>query len=376
MAGFEFSAKQQSIVTATITLVCVLVVATMLVGLIKLLGGFLTVFGGIFTPLAVAAILALVLKPYYDWLATVVRFRLLAVVLVFLSILVPLGAFLWGFGSLVVEQLHGLFARIPDWFERLWIEAQLRWPSVLRFWNDQGLADHLQRAMQNNAQRIADGLGNVLSRLLEAGVNVFRAVAAMLMWVVFPVYFSYFLVAGPISAAKREQMLSFLKPETRHDAIYLWQEFVSILVSFFRGQVVVALIMGIILAVGFVIVGLQYGLAIGLLMGLLNIIPYLGSLMGLLLVTVVSLTQSGGGFGLLAGALVVIAIVQFLEGNFLTPRIMGQRTGLHPVTIMVAIFFWGTALGGLLGMILAVPLTAFLVVFWRLIKTKYIGEVV
>jgi hypothetical protein len=61
------------------------------------------------------------------------------------------------------------------------------------------------------------------------------------------------------------------------------------------------------------------------------------------------------------------------EGE-LTPKIMGDRTGLHPMVIIVAIFFWGTALGGILGMILAIPLTAFLVVFWRLAKEKYISE--
>ena len=65
---------------------------------------------------------------------------------------------------------------------------------------------------------------------------------------------------------------------------------------------------------------------------------------------------------------------QLIESYLLTPRIMGDRTGLHPVAIIVAIFFWGSALGGILGMILAIPLTAFLVVFWRMVKEKYIQE--
>ena len=74
--------------------------------------------------------------------------------------------------------------------------------------------------------------------------------------------------------------------------------------------------------------------------------------------------------------LVVFTVVQLIEGYLLTPRIMGDRTGLHPVAIIVAVFFWGSALQGILGMILAIPLTAFLVVFWRLAKEKYIGELV
>ena len=86
--------------------------------------------------------------------------------------------------------------------------------------------------------------------------------------------------------------------------------------------------------------------------------------------------QAGGGLGTLVGVLVVFAIVQLIEGYVLTPKIMGDRTGLHPVAIIVAVFFWGSALQGILGMILAIPLTAFLVVFWRLAREKYIGEIV
>jgi predicted PurR-regulated permease PerM len=90
----------------------------------------------------------------------------------------------------------------------------------------------------------------------------------------------------------------------------------------------------------------------------------------------ISLLQEGGGTMTAALVLVVFAIVQLIEGYLLTPKIMGDRTGLSPLVIIVAIFFWGTALDGILGMILAIPLTAFLVVFWRLVKTRYLKEIV
>jgi predicted PurR-regulated permease PerM len=67
-------------------------------------------------------------------------------------------------------------------------------------------------------------------------------------------------------------------------------------------------------------------------------------------------------------------VVQLIESYVLTPKIMGSRTGLHPMAIIVAVFFWGSALSGILGMILAIPITAFLVVFWRLAREKYIEE--
>jgi predicted PurR-regulated permease PerM len=74
--------------------------------------------------------------------------------------------------------------------------------------------------------------------------------------------------------------------------------------------------------------------------------------------------------------LVVFAVVQLIESYLLTPKIMGDRTGLHFMAIIVAIFFWGAALGGITGMILAIPLTAFLASLWRLAKEKYITEIV
>ena len=76
----------------------------------------------------------------------------------------------------------------------------------------------------------------------------------------------------------------------------------------------------------------------------------------------------------LVAVVVVFSTVQLIESYLLTPKIMGDRTGLHPLAIIIAIFFWGSALNGILGMILAIPLTAFLVVFWRLAKDRYIGE--
>ena len=86
--------------------------------------------------------------------------------------------------------------------------------------------------------------------------------------------------------------------------------------------------------------------------------------------------QEGGGLGTVAGVLIGFLVVQLLEGYILIPKIMGDRTGLHPMVIMIALFFWGSALGGIFGMILAIPLTAFLVVFWRLAREKYMSELV
>jgi predicted PurR-regulated permease PerM len=181
-------------------------------------------------------------------------------------------------------------------------------------------------------------------------------------------------MAGGLHLGRLKGDLPFLKPETQDDLIYLIEQFIGIVVAFFRGQLIIAFLQGLLFAVGFTIAGLDYGFLIGLILGFLNIIPYLGNIVGLGVALPLALLQPDGGWARVGFVLIVFAIVQTIEGYFLTPKIMGDRTGLHPMVIIVAIFFWGTALSGLLGMILAIPLTAFLVVFWRLAKEKYVRE--
>ena len=130
--------------------------------------------------------------------------------------------------------------------------------------------------------------------------------------------------------------------------------------------------MGVLLAAGFSAVGLKFGLFVGLALGILNIIPYLGTIVGLAFALPLAFFQPGGGWQLAGLVLLVKVVVQAVEGWVLTPRILGHQTGLHPLTIMVAIFFWGTALGGVLGMLFAIPLTAFVVTAWRLARRKYL----
>ncbi len=171
-----------------------------------------------------------------------------------------------------------------------------------------------------------------------------------------------------------EEQLGFLRSSLRSDLIFLTREFVTIVVAFFRGQLLIAMIMGSLYALGFYSAGLQFGLALGLLFGLLNVVPYLGSIVGLSVVVPLAYFQEGGGLNTLGFCMSAFAVVQLLESYYLTPKIMGRQTGMHPVVVIVAIFFWGTALGGILGMIAAIPLTAFLIVAWRLLRLKYLGE--
>lgn len=369
-----FSDRQRRIIAAALTLACLVLMTAIIIGIGRLLISFFQFFSGVFLPLAVAGILALMLRPYHAWLTSRIRSRVAAMILVTLSLIIPFVATAWFFGALILEQVSGLAASIPVWIGSVleWSRRQIPW--LTDIWERYGLAQRLEAFLSSHGDALTTGAAEFGVQLAQAGHVLFRSVAGILSWAVLPVYFVFFLVAPPCPTDRLADLMPFLKQETRDDLVELARRFVSIIVAFFRGQFVVALLQGLLYGTGFAIVGLDYGFLLGLIFGFINIVPYLGNVLGLLCVLPLAYFQKGGGWFLVIGTGVVFAVTQLIEGYILTPRIMGKQTGLHPGVIIFAMFFWGTALGGILGMILAIPLTAFLVVFWRLLRTKYIHE--
>jgi predicted PurR-regulated permease PerM len=373
--ALKLTERQSTTVATALTILAALVILLVVVGFFWLIAVFLRTFSGVFLPLAVGAVAALVCQPYYDWLRRKARLpRPLALVAVLLSFVLPVGAFFGFFGTLVTRQVVDLAARAPEWWEGASSNLQQRWPELQEFLRTP-LGARIREALLGMEDQILVGLGGVGGTALSAGAGVVRGIGGFLGWVVLPVYFVFFLMIErrPMDA---KSALPFLKPETRKDVLYLVHEFVNIIVAFFRGQIIIAFLQGLLFAVGFSLVGLRYGFVIGLMLGLLNVIPYLGSMIGLGMSLPIALFQDGGGWAKLGLVLLVFVIVQLIEGYLLTPRIMGERTGLHPLAILVAIFFWGQALGGVMGMIFAIPLTAFLASVWRLVREKYVTELV
>ena len=375
--SFELSERQQRTVAAALTILSAVVIVATVGGVFWLVGVFLSRFANVFLPLAVAGVAALVCQPYFEWLRDRLRLgRVLALVAVFLSVIIPLVAFFWFFGSLLVGQLGDLVAKLPEWWQEFaaWVEEHA--PQVVAFIENNPYLKHIRSAMEGQEEAIVQGLEAVGRGALSAGVSVVSFVISLFGWFVAPVYFAFFLLADSPGKFEVQRFLPFLKEETRNDVAYLFQQFVEIIVAFFRGQLIVAFLQGVLYAIGFSLVGLKYGFIIGMVLGFLNIIPYLGSIVGLTTALPLAFLQPGGGLIRVVLVILVFTIVQTIEAYLLTPKIMGDRTGLHPMVIIVSIFFWGSALGGIIGMILAIPLTAFLVVFWRLAREKYVRELV
>jgi len=369
--------RQRATVAAAVTLGAALALVLVFSAIVWGLALFVGAFQNVLLPPVVAGILTMLLRPYYNWLLKVCHGSpVAALVLFFLSALVPIGAVIWFAGVFAANQLLQMFDELPSMINAMQEAGRSYWTRVAALLEKYGRMPEFGNLLENPEGMVASALRASGERMSQSIVQMFQSVAGMFAWAVLPVYLVFFLMAKPFETRQINEFLPFLKKETREDVIYLIDQFIGIILTFFRGQTIIALAQGALFAIGFAIAGLPYGIVIGMTLGLLNIIPYLGSIAGLGVALPLAYFGNEGSVSRVVLVLVVFSAVQAIEGYLLTPRIMGDRTGLHPALIIFAVFFWGVALGGILGMMLAIPLTAFAVVFWRLLKKKYIKEVV
>lgn len=374
MPILELSQGQRRIVAAAVTMVSLVIMISLIFWLARQVLDFFVYFSGVFLPVAVAGILATLMKPFYDAILDRLKSRTVTVIIVIVALIVPLGVILYYFGIMLLGQMSSLLTELPAWIEKIQMEIQEKLPALKDFIARYDVNVRLDAWLDGRSGWLAKSAAALGQGVVSTGSALFATFAGAVGWVVVPIYFAFLIQAPSLRPGQLENYLPFLRPETRGHVIYLATEFVNILVAFFRGQLIIALCQGLLFAFGFSIAGLPNGMILGILLGLLNIIPYLGNIVGLAVVLPLAWFHPDGGMSLLLSVMVVFVIVQCVEGYVLTPRIMGKTTGLHPMAIIFAILFWGTAFSGLLGMILAIPLTAFLVVFWRLLKERYIKE--
>lgn len=370
------SDSQRRIVSSALTLAAFLGAIALIIVAFIVLGRLVGFFSSVLWPLAAAGVLALILRPLVEALERRLKLRrITAVVLLYGVVVLLSGAALIALARPLAQQLVDFIFYVPTIWERAVAYTTEHYPQWMEL-----IKRHLDNPTVRN---IADTLAaeskalfaHAMPSLKAAFGGVFDVFAFLTHLAIIPVYLFFFLLMRGQPAGNIGQHLTFLRPGVRNDVVFLVREFISIIESFFRGQLLIAVCMGVLFAIGFSIIGLKFGLFIGLALGLLNIVPYLGTILGLAIALPLAFFQPEGGFKLLVLVLVVKAIVQCIESWVLTPKIMGHHTGLHPVAIIVAVFFWGTAFGGVLGMLLAVPLTAFFVTAWRLAKLKYFRPV-
>lgn len=360
---------QRKIAGAAVSFLAVMVIFSLGLLVFFILQKVVTFFSGVIWPLAAAGILALILRPLVKWLERVFRLSRTASIIVLYALVLLAGCGLLALAApAVISQVVDFVALAPVLLDNAKVFLESRFPDLLENFRFEWFKEYFDTALEGLRQMAAVSLPVIR----EAGMWVFGLFGTAAAVAIVPIYLFYFLLTDRDPTQDLENEMVFLGKEVRADLVFLVREFAAILVAFFRGQLLIGLIMGVLLAIGFTLCGLKFGLLLGLTIGILNIIPYLGTILGLATVLPIAFFQPEGGWMLLAFTLLVFFAVQIIEGYLLTPKIMGRQTGLHPLAVIISIFFWGTALKGLLGMVLAIPLTAFFIIAWRLLKRKYL----
>ena len=378
------SSGQRRVVGFALTLFAVLGSIALLVGACIVLGQSISYFSSVLWPLATAGVFALILRPLIEITERRLKIRRLwAVILLYVAVILAFAGLLIAVLPPLIEQTIAFIGYLPTlWANAVayvqqhypaWVELIQRQFAKLSGGSSGETADPIGQLSKTLVEQTKTLLSGAVPSLRAAGGGVVGVAVFFTHLAIIPVYLFFFLLARGEPTEQLPRHLSFVKPSVRNDIIFLVREFVSIIEAFFRGQLVIGLIMGALLAVGFTIIGLKFGLFIGLMLGVLNIVPYLGTIVGLAVTLPLAFFQTDGGWKLIGLVLLVKIIVQTIESWILTPKIMGHQTGLHPVAIIVAVFFWGIAFHGVLGMLLAIPLTAFFVTAWRLVRRKYLA---
>ncbi len=318
-------------------------------------------------PLAVAGIMAYILDPVVDFLEARGVNRAWAILLVFF-----LGvALVVGISALIIPRLlaegKDLTDKIPLYYRDLSLKVQdwlleNRWgQKISKAWTGE-----LRDSIQSWAQKAAPAVSSWFVTQASRAVSWFGLIIGIAM---VPVYLFYLLLEKRGIKRSWSDYLPVHQSRWKDESVFIIQQINDYLILFFRGQILVALCDGVLLTIGFLIIGLNYALLLGMVAGLLSIVPFLGVTISIVPSLLLALVQYGDW---LHPALVlgVFATVQFLEGFFISPKIMGDRVSLHPLTIILAVMIGTTLMGGIIGGILAIPLTAAL----RVLMFRYIWK--
>ncbi|TDL81304.1 AI-2E family transporter [Palleronia sediminis] len=328
--------------------------------------------GGVILPFVLGMAIAYALDPIADRLEALGLGRTLAVaiitvlsILIFLAAVLVLIPLLISQGASLIERLAVIIERLPARLEifQLWL-AETH-PALLQKFP--GFAD-LDAALEQMLGTATSALRARAGMLVEGVVASLSGVLnTLLLFVVVPVVAFYMLLDWDRMVAEVDKLL----PREHAPTIRrLAGEIDRTLASFVRGQGTVCLILGVYYAAALALVGLQFGIVVGAIAGFLTFIPYVGALVGGVLAIGLALFQFWGDWFWIIAVWAIFQSGQFVEGNFLTPKLVGSSVGLHPVWLLFALSAFG-ALFGFVGLLVAVPVAAAMGVIARFATQRY-----
>lgn len=323
--------------------------------------GLVVALAPILSPFVTALLLAYISNPLIDQLQRLKLSRMQSVVLTFLLLTLVLAALAFLLLPMLlsqVDQLIQLIPRIYGWLKEVaapYLEAQLGIELIELDW--------LQLGQQVDWGATGD---IVRSLMVNLTTSSFAVISLLGNLVLIPVVTFYLLRDWQSLLARVADLI----PRYYVNAVTsVVRECHETLGAFLRGQLLVMLAQAVIYALGLTLVGLDLGLLIGILAGLASIVPYLGSIFGIGAGLAAAFFQFGDLFSLLL-VIAVFAVGQTLEAIFLTPKLVGDRIGLHPVAVIFAVLAGGQ-LFGFVGVLLALPTTAVIMVLVRRADRNY-----
>jgi predicted PurR-regulated permease PerM len=319
------------------------------------IGAGLYVLSPILMPFAVALLLAYLGDPLVDRLETLKLPRTLAVVIVFVVIIGLLVAAVMGVGPQLELQIKQLLAVLPEYAERmkLLIEEYLGLSLSLDSLQEGSFKDSLAAHWQ-----AAGGVFGVIWQSISSSTLWFVALLTNLLLI--PVLTFYLLRDWDRLV---EQVHALLPRDSEKTISRLAKESDEVLGAFLRGQLVVMFALGVIYTTGLWMLDIKFALLIGMLAGVVSFVPYLGLIVGITVASLAAWLQFQQ-IDVLPAVMAVFIIGQLVEGLVLTPRLVGERIGLHPVAVIFAVMAGGQ-LYGFFGVLVALPVAAIAVVLMR-----------
>ncbi|MEG1552463.1 MAG: AI-2E family transporter [Kiritimatiellia bacterium] len=355
-----FTPAQNRVITTSFTLFCGAAIVLTCVALLLLVLHGMGYFFHIVGPVIVAFYLSLLTKPWYIRLNRWFHGRTLWAILVFaLSFLIPLLLLCAFFGAFILEQGTSLIRHLPQIVESTHRDLLDSFPEA------EGMLANVFPNLSDYLSSEGAVDWNKLMLLAKRGVSVggtvFSVGSATLLWLLTFFYWVIFVMKEPLTGEAFAAKVPFIANVTRDAVARYFRNFNDIIVSYFRGQIIDVIIQGLLYGTVFQFVGLPNGFIIGFVLGILNLVPYLGVIIGLSVALPVAFVSNGLGFTV--GIFCIFTVIQTFDGYVMQPRIQGGRMKLSAWQIVFALLFW-THLGGFLGLLLAIPLTAFVKASW------------
>ncbi len=346
-------------------------------GTLALLMLLLYVLGGVLMPFAAGLILAYLLDPVADRLEKAGFNRLGATLLILIFFTLIFIIVLIVLVPVLATQLAGFIERLPGYVTTLRALAAEQGGELIEKYTSGifeklgispgGAAPDIQNSLGDIVKQGSQWIGGFLKSLWSGGQAL---ISVFSLLVITPVVAFYLLLDW-------NQMVKtvdgWIPLKNREVVRGLAAEVNSAIAGFLRGQSLVCLFLGAWYGIGLSVIGLHFGLLIGISAGVLSFIPYVGSLTALVLSMGVAIVQGWPSMGLFFMSIAVVGTGQFLEGNVLTPRLVGQSVGLHPVWLMFALIVAGSFFG-FTGLILGVPVAAAIGVLVRFALRQYLAS--